>query len=171
MNARGADFSVAVAGVEGSCPAGERYAREQMAKATLPVLSCEGPCIRGEIARLAANRVAKDVPGLARACHAETFFVPHSGMAQWVRAADKTVVIDGCFLRCHGRVLDKMVAPERVVRFDALPFYNKYTDVFLMDDVPEAERCAVAREVADRIIEKLRLPSFNDGVTCHGSIR
>lgn len=158
MNAASPDFSVDVAGVEGTCPVGERYAAEHLAKGTFPVLSCEGPCIRGEIARLAANHVANEVPGLARACHGEAFFVPHSGMAQWVRTARKTVVVDGCFLRCHGRVLDKMIAPEKVIRFEALPFYKKYTDVFLMDDVAEEERRAVAREVADRIIEKLRSP-------------
>src|SRR5512138_1071013 len=99
------DFALAVQGVSGSCPAGEAYARRQLAAKTTPVLSCEGPCIRGEIARLAANLVAQEVPTLARACHAETFFVPHSTMAEWVRGAKKSVVIDGCFLKCHGRAL------------------------------------------------------------------
>ena len=44
MDAATADFSLAVQGVAGSCPAGERYAKEQIAKETIPVLSCEGPC-------------------------------------------------------------------------------------------------------------------------------
>lgn len=57
------DFSLAVAGVQGTCPVGERYAKEQMAEGRMPVLSCEGACIRGEIARLAANLVAKEVRG------------------------------------------------------------------------------------------------------------
>ena len=150
-----ADFSLAVQGVKGSCATGERYAREQIAKRTIPVLSCEGPCIRGEIARLAANRIAQQVPGLARACHAETFFVPHSAMATWVKGAEKSLMIDGCFLKCHGRVLKKFVAEEKVVHIDALSFYKKYTDVFLMDDVPEEARKATARQVADKIMAKL----------------
>ncbi|MBR0716942.1 hypothetical protein [Bradyrhizobium liaoningense] len=33
----------------------------------------------------------------------------------------------------------------------ALPLHKKYTDIFLMDDVPEKERKAVRREVADKI--------------------
>lgn len=155
MDAVTADFSVAVRGVKGFCPAGEHYAKEQIAKATLPVLACEGPCIRGEIARLAANLVAQEQPGLARACHAETFFVPHSAMAAWVKSAENSVMIDGCFLKCHGRVLDNLVGENKVVHIDALPLYRKYTDVFLMDDVPEEERKATARQVADKIIAKL----------------
>lgn len=78
----------------------------------LPVLSCEGPCIRGEIARLASSLVAEEVPGLARACPPEAFFVPHSSMAAWIKTADKIVMIDGCFLKCHGRVkvADRIIA-------------------------------------------------------------
>lgn len=155
MNAYTPDFSLDVQGVKGLCPAGETFAKEQIAKKTVPVLSCEGPCIRGEIARLAANVVAHEVPRLARACHAETFFVPHSSMAAWVKGAEKTLMIDGCFLQCHGRVLKGLVGEGKMIQIDALPFYRKYTDIFLMDDVPEDERKAVARQVADKIIAKL----------------
>ena len=106
--------------------------------------------------RLAANFVAQDQPSLARACHAETFFVPHSSMAQWVKGAQKSIMIDGCFLQCHGRVLKGMIGEEKLIQFDAFPLYRKYADIFLMDDVPEDERKAVAREVADKVIAKLR---------------
>jgi uncharacterized metal-binding protein len=158
------DFSVAVQGVKGFCPAGEAYARRNISEGKIPVLSCEGPCIRGEIARLAANLVARDVPSFARACHAEAFFVPHSSMARWVRGAGQIVMIDGCFLKCHGRVLEEMVGEERLIHVDALPLYKKYTDIFLIDDVPEEERKAVARQVADRIIARVR-PVASNGVT------
>jgi len=156
MNPHTPEFSLEVQGVEGLCPAGETYAKQQIAKKTIPVLSCEGPCIRGEIARLAANLIAQEVPALARACHAETFFVPHSTMAEWVKGAEKNVMVDGCFLKCHGRVLKNLVGEERMIQIDALPLYKRYTDVFLMDDVPEEERKAVARQVADKIIAKLK---------------
>lgn len=148
------DFSLDVAGVRGVCPAGESYAKRNMAEGRIPVLSCEGPCIRGEIARLAANMVAED-ERYARACHAETFVVPHSSMAEWVRQADKTLMIDGCFLKCHGRILGNLIGDDRMIHIDALKLHHKYSDVFLMDDVPEAERLQVAREVADRILVML----------------
>jgi len=150
------DFSVAVQGVRGLCPAGEAYAKRNIIEKKIPVLSCEGPCIRGEIARLAANFVANEVPSFARACHAETFFVPHSAMARWVTTAEQTVMIDGCFLKCHGRVLKTLIPEDKVVHIDALPLYKKYTDIFSMEEVPEEERKAVARQVADRIIESLK---------------
>ncbi len=150
------DFTLEVGGVKGVCPAGEVYAKRTIAEKKIPVFSCEGPCIRGEIARLAANLLAHEVPSFARACHAETFLVPHSSMARWVKGAEKTVMIDGCFLKCHGRVLKKLIGEDKVVHIDALPLYKKYTDIFLMDDVLEEERKAVARQVADKIIAMLK---------------
>lgn len=150
------DFSIDVQGVKGHCPAGETYAKQQIAAGTIPVLTCEGPCIRGDIARLAGNFIAQDEPSLARACHAEAFFVPHSAMTAWVTGAAKVVMIDGCFLKCHGRVLKNLIPEENVVHIDALPLYRKYTNLFSMDDVPEEERKATARDVADKIIATLR---------------
>lgn len=149
------DFTINVQGVAGLCPAGEAYAEQNIEEKNIPVLSCEGPCIRGEIARLAASMVSQELPGYARACHAETFFVPHSAMARWVRGADQSIMIDGCFLKCHGRVLENIVEPDKVVHVDAHAIYRKYSDVFLIDDVPEEERKTAAREVADRIIPML----------------
>ena len=154
-------FSIDVDAVKGICPAGEAYAKRMMSEKKIPVLSCEGPCIRGEIARDAAHLVAKEVPSLARACHAETFFVPHSSMSHWIKDAAKTVVIDGCFLKCHGRVLTNLVGEQQVVQIDALPLHKKYTDVFLIDDVPEEERKQVARQVADKIISLLKQQGLN----------
>ena len=156
MEAHTPDFSLAVEGVKGFCPAGEVYAKQQIEMNTIPVLSCEGPCIRGEIARLAANYITQEVSALARACHAETFLVPHSAMARWVKGAERSIMIDGCFLKCHGRVLNKLVSPDQVIHIDALSLYKRYTNVFLMDDVPEEERKAVALQVAGKIIATLR---------------
>ncbi|MDX1486982.1 MAG: putative zinc-binding protein [Acidiferrobacterales bacterium] len=156
MNNSTPDFSLDVEGVTGACPVGEVYAKENIAEKKIPIFSCEGPCIRGEIARLAANLVAHEVPSYARACHAETFFVPHSSMARWAKEAEKSIIIDGCFLKCHGRVLKNLVGEKKVVHIDALPLYKKYNDIFLMDDVPEEERKATARQVADKILVMLQ---------------
>lgn len=156
MEGKTPDFSLDVQGVKGFCPVGETYAKQQLEEKKIPVLSCEGPCVRGEIARLAANLVAKEVPSLARACHGEAFFVPHSAMASWVRGAEKAVMIDGCFLQCHGRALKGLIGEKKVVEIDALPFHKKYGDLFSMDDVPEQELKAVARHVADKIIATLK---------------
>lgn len=157
------DFSLNVEGVKGACPAGEVYAKQQIAARAIPVLTCEGPCIRGDIARLAGNFIANEVPGLARACHGEAFFVPHSSFAAWITGAEKVVMVDGCFLACHGRVLKKLIPEEKVIQIDALPMYNRYSDLFSMDDVPEEERKTVARQVADKIIARLKEPGVLPG--------
>ena len=114
-----------------------------IAEGKIPVLSCEGPCIRGEIARLAANMVAEEEP-YARSCYAETFLVPHSTMTRWVKNAPRVVMIDGCFLLCLGRVLKNFIDEEKIIHIDTLPPHKKYGDVFLYADVPEAEREEVA---------------------------
>jgi len=149
------DFSLEVDGVSGVCPAGERHAKQNIAEEKIPVFSCEGPCIRGEISRLAANMVAEEKP-YARSCYAETFLVPHSSMTRWMREAEKVVIIDGCFLKCHGRVFKNLIDEEKIIHIDALPLYKKYSDVFLYTDIPEEERTAVARQVADKILAMLK---------------
>jgi uncharacterized metal-binding protein len=77
-------------------------------------------------------------------------------MSRWVKEADKVVMIDGCYLQCIGRVVNNLVDREKIVHIDALPLYKKYTDIFDMDDVPEAERIETAQHVADQILPNLR---------------
>ena len=149
------DFSLEVSEVKGVCPAGEVYAKQNIAEKKIPVLSCEGPCIRGEVARLAANLVAKEAP-YARCCYAETLLVPHSSMTEWVKGAKKVVVIDGCFLSCLGRMLENVIDKEKIIHIDSNPLYKEYSDVFLYTDVPEDDRNDLARQVADKILEKLK---------------
>ncbi len=149
------DFSLEISEVTGTCPAGEVYANQQIAENKTPVISCEGPCIRGEVARLAANIVSEEAP-YARCCYAETLLVPHSSMTVWVKGAEKVVVIDGCFLSCMGRAVENVIDKDRIIHIDTNPLFKGYTDVFLYTDVPEETRKELARKVADKILEKLR---------------
>jgi uncharacterized metal-binding protein len=148
------DFSLEIGEIEGSCPAGEVYAKRNIEEEKIPVIACEGPCIRGEVARLAANIVSEEAP-YARCCYAETLLVPHSSMTAWVKGADKVVVIDGCYLRCMGRALENVIDKDRIIHIDTNPLYKGYGDVFLYTDVPEETRKELARKVADKILEKL----------------
>ncbi len=153
--AQSEDFTVKVDGINKFCPTGEAWANKQISQRNIPVLACEGPCVRGDIARRAANLIIKEPP-FSRACYAEAFFVPHSSMAHWVKGADKIVMLDGCFLSCLGRVLNNLVDKEKIIHLDAMSFYDKYTDIFFMDDVSESERNETAVDVASQIIPKLR---------------
>lgn len=157
-------FIVEVSETDGKCPIGEEVGSRNLGERKIPVLSCEGACIRGEIARLAANLVAKEEP-YRRGCHGELFTVPDSAIAQWMKNAGKIVLIDGCFLRCHGRVLENLVGEEHLTQFDALSFYGKYTDRFDIDSVPEKERKETARRVADKVLAELKKEPARGGVS------
>ncbi len=155
MKASDDTFTVGISKTDKTCPIGEKVGARNITEEKIPVLSCEGACIRGEIARLAANLVAKEEP-YRRGCHGELLTVPNSAIAQWIKKSGKIVLIDGCFLRCHGRILENLVGRENLVQFDALSFYGKYTDRFDIDSVPEAERKETARKVADIVLEALK---------------
>ena len=148
-------FAVEVQKTDGHCPIGETVGKRNIEEERIPVLSCEGGCIRGEIARLAANMVSKEA-GFARGCHGELVTVPDSAIAQWIRGAEKVILIDGCFLSCHGRMLEGLLNKDQLVQFDALKVYRKYTDVFDIDDVPEEERTSTAKQVANSVLDSLK---------------
>lgn len=147
-------FYLSVEQTSNHCPIGEIVGKKNMAEGKIPVFSCEGACIRGEIARQAANFVAQEDP-YRRGCHGELLTVPASAIAKWAVSADKVVLIDGCFLRCHGRAMEGLIDKEKLIQFDALSHYKRYNDIFDMDEVPEAERNQVARSVADWVLEAL----------------
>ena len=100
-------ITLKVSSTDKVCRAGEEYGRKAVKEGKIPVFSCEGGCIKGEIARQAANLVAKN-DGYARACHGEFFTVPKADLARWVREAEKVVVIDGCSLYCHRRIAENL---------------------------------------------------------------
>jgi uncharacterized metal-binding protein len=151
-------FPIEVESIKAVCPLGEVVGNKMIAEERIPVISCEGGCFRGEIARVASHMVAKEEP-FSRGCHGEMFTAPSSAMAEWARKAKKVVVIDGCFMRCHGRIMKNVVGRESMRQFDAFSMYNKggkYSDAMLVDDIPEAERTVLARKVADKVLATLR---------------
>jgi uncharacterized metal-binding protein len=160
MNCADSTKTVRVNMTKAVCPIGEITGKKNMSESKIPVLSCEGACIRGEIARLAAGIVSKKEP-YGRGCHGELITVPDSAISRWIKTAEKVVLIDGCFLRCHGRIIENIIDKEKLIQFDALSHYNRYTDIFDYEDVPEKERKEVAQSVADWVLESLE--SLSEG--------
>lgn len=151
-----------VTDIDRVCAAGEKFGRDCQKEDRIPVFSCEGGCIKGEIARQAANMVAAD-DGYARACHGELFTVPQSQLSRWIRTARKVVLIDGCSLFCHGRVAEHIIDRNRLIIFDALSIHGKYASLMSVDDVSENERKLAAKEVADKVLSSLA----KDTPCCH----
>lgn len=147
-------FTLTINATKAICPVGQEYGKRNIEDGKIPVLSCEGACIRGEIARLAANMVAKKDP-YRRACHGELFTIPNSAIAKWVKESGKVVVIDGCFLRCHGRILEPLLGKDSLLQFDAYSHYKKYSDRFDIDSVPVDEVVETASDVADWVTGEL----------------
>ena len=164
MSKSNTTISIEVEGIKAVCPLGEVVGNKMISEERIPVISCEGGCFRGEIARVAAHMVAKEEP-YSRGCHGEMFTTPRSAMAEWARKANKVVVIDGCFMRCHGRIMKNIVGCENMIQFDAFRIYNKdnkYSNIMLVDEIPEAEREDLARQVAVKILARLKDGSQSD---------
>jgi uncharacterized metal-binding protein len=163
------NFSIDIEETKAVCPIGEQYGKQCQKDHTIPVLSCEGSCIRGEIARLAANLIAKETP-YRRGCHGEIFTAPHSAISQWATNAEKVVIIDGCFMQCHGRILKKIIPDDRLLQFDALAIHRKYSSIMDSDDVPEEEQKQTALLVAKTILNRLKHGTIStcasDASTC-----
>ena len=157
MNCAETNPTIGVTPTTGRCPLGEKIGKKNMRLSKIPVLTCEGPCIRGEIARVAANIIAKG-ESYERGCHGELLTVPQSAIAHWIKRAEKVVLIDGCFMRCHGRMFENLIDADKLIQFDALSHHKKYTDIFDPDDVPEDERQAVAQSVANWVSASLDNP-------------
>lgn len=149
----GETLRLEVTPIDKVCKIGEEFGRQCRNEGNIPVFSCEGGCIKGEIARQAANMVA-ETDGFARACHGELFTVPHSDLAGWVRESEQVVLIDGCSLFCHSRIAENIIHKERLVVFDALSIHRKYSDLMIFNDIPEKERKKAAREVAEVVLAR-----------------
>jgi len=169
MTSTASKKAIQVSTTNAVCPIGEMTGKKNIRESKIPVLSCEGACIRGEIARLAANMVARE-KSYARGCHGELITVPESSIARWIKTAEKVVLIDGCFLRCHGRIIESIIDRQKLIQFDALSHYNRYTDIFDYEDVPEEERKAVARSVADWVIGNLENPLAESAAPCANTV-
>jgi predicted nucleic acid-binding protein len=99
--------------------------------------------------------IAKEEP-FRRGCHGKLLTMPNSALSKWMNNAEKIVLIDGCFLRCHGRVFENLVGKEQLLQFDAHSYYRKFNDNFDIEEVPEEDRKAAARLVADLVLAELR---------------
>ena len=55
MGRSGLNFNLEVQGMKAVCPLGEVVGAKMIAEKKIPVISCEGGCFRGEIARMAAH--------------------------------------------------------------------------------------------------------------------
>lgn len=147
--------TVRIEKAENVCPMCEDYAKKQASK-PIAVICWEGACLRGEVARQAAKVLCYSLlpEKTARICLGGAF-TKDTGQRNLVRNAKKVIAIEGCFIKCSSRMMKGIIAgfsPEVVIA-DKLYDFDK--NLFGADQMPEDEIKAHAREVADKIAERL----------------
>ncbi len=138
-----------------TCSLCENYAKQQASKPVV-IMSCEGGCLRGEVARRAANVLCFElVPEkTARLCLGGAF-TKDTGQRALARNATRVVAVEGCLIECASRMM-RGVIPELqpdVVIADRL--YDFDRSLFGIDQMPEAEISAHAREVARAVAARI----------------
>ncbi len=147
--------SIQVQVLDRRCGAADAYAAKHLtAKPKTAVVSCEGACLKGEVARRAANLIAHELaPDRAvRICHGGGFLMSQGGMRELVEAAEQVIVIDGCPLACGTRLAKAAFPQTKLHTVVANAVYQGDDTLFGVNELPDEEIHAKARDVADQIV-------------------
>lgn len=146
--------TVAIPKTKASCSMCESYASQHANKVV--VMCCEGGCLRGEVARQAANILCFELAPekTARLCLGGAF-TKDTGQRSLARNAPRVVAIEGCFIECASRMM-KGVLPDmkpEIVIADKL--YDFDQSLFGINEMPEQEIRQHARKVATDVARSL----------------
>ncbi len=156
MNIRADLETLKIEKIDQVCPACEKYAeRHTTEPPKIAVLACEGACSKGEVARIAANLVAHHLAPekTVRICLGGAF-TKDTGQRNLVRRANKTIAIEGCFLRCSSRMMKAALPGLRPTIVQADTLYESDPNTFGIDEVSPEELRMRAEEVAELIVKK-----------------
>jgi uncharacterized metal-binding protein len=142
-----------------SCRYCEDYAESQASKPVV-VMSCEGACLRGEVARRAANLLCFELAPeqTVRLCLGGAF-TKDTGQRGLARNASHVVAIEGCLIECAARMM-KGVIPDLqpdIVLADSLYEFDR--SLFGINEMSETELNEHARTVAEAVAARLPSPS------------
>lgn len=139
---------------ENICPICEDYARKQSEK-PVAVICCEGACLRGEIARRAANMVCLSMPGkTARICLGGAF-TKDTGQRSLVRNAKKVIALEGCFIKCSSRMMKGAIPGLKPKVIVADELYDFDRNLFGINEMAEKDINSHAQNVADKVAKML----------------
>lgn len=123
----------------------------------IPVVACEGSCLRGEVARRAANIVTYKL------LSEKTVRICFQGIvgggceeATLIERADKVLFVEGCALKCSSRLVSgamKINAKMETVVADQLYDFNR--TLFGIDEMTEEEIKVHAEAAAKKLVERL----------------
>ena len=138
------------------CPMCEDYAARHAAK-PVAVMSCEGACLRGEVARQAANLLCHSLApdATVRICLGGAF-TKDTGQRNLVRNAPRVIALEGCFLNCSSRMMRGVIGDLKPEVIIADRLYDFDRRLFGIDEMPRAAIELHARTVAEKVAERLR---------------
>ncbi|MFA7535484.1 MAG: putative zinc-binding protein [Desulfuromonadales bacterium] len=150
----GKDDGYEVARIEktkNNCALCDGYAGRQKSK-SVAVLCCEGACLRGEVARQAANLLCHSLipEKTVRICLGGAF-TKESGQRSLVRNAKRLIALEGCCVNCSSRMMGGVIeglTPELVI---ADRLYDFDRTRFGIDEMPPDEIRTHARTVAEKV--------------------
>jgi len=137
------------------CGLCENYAERQKSK-PIAVMCCEGACLRGDIARQAANILCHTLAPekTVRICLGGAF-TKNTGQRNLVRTAPRLIALEGCFVNCSSRMMQGVIQgldPEVVI---ADRLYDFDRNLFGIDEMSPEEARVHAGTVAARIAATL----------------
>jgi uncharacterized metal-binding protein len=137
------------------CPMCDDYANQQVVKPVV-VMCCEGACLRGEIARRAANLIChKLIPEqTVRICLGGAF-TKSTGQRSLVKNGKRVIALEGCFIECASRTMKGVIPdlnPEIII---ADELYQFDCNLFGINEMPEAEINCHAMKVAQQVVAGL----------------
>jgi len=141
------------------CQAGADYVRPflQESPRRIAIISCEGACVKGEVARVAANLVcyrhARD--RTVRICLGDAL-TASSGFDQLVSQAPRVVAIEGCALRCGSRMLQQRFPAIEAETLVATRSYTYDEAMFEIFDMPPEETMLHAQAVASTALQFIK---------------
>lgn len=138
------------------CAEGAEYVKRQLASPPKnAVMACEGACVKGEIARVAANilayRLEKD--HAIRICLGDAA-TGNSGFTELVERAPEVIAIEGCPLQCGKTILKQRIPNLKPKVIIATQLYKYDKSKFEIFDMSYEEIQTHAQKVAETIHEK-----------------
>lgn len=138
-----------------SCQLCEDYSG-RLATKPVAVICCEGSCLRGEVARQAANILCYSLAPerTARVCLGGAF-TKNTGQRSLVREADRVLAVEGCLINCSSRMMKGVIEglDPTVIVADRLYDFDRM--LFGIDEMPEDEIRAHAKTVAGKLAAAL----------------
>jgi uncharacterized metal-binding protein len=138
-----------------NCRLCDDYAELQKAK-PVAVICCEGACLRGEIARQAANILCHSLAPekTVRICLGGAF-TKDTGQRDLVRKATRLIALEGCFVNCSSRMMNGVIEGLEAEVIIADQLYDFDRKLFGVEEMAPDEIQAHARTVAGKIAATL----------------